>query len=86
MAEQSSFKFDIGDSVTVNLVNLTPTLWNKPGKVVGRYGRNDWIPRAHDTVVTTTPWLELMYTVLVDGSDSPTIVEESCLKPAATPA
>ncbi len=79
MAEQTNFRFNIGDRV---VVDLDPILWGKPGTVTGRYGRNQWIPREHDTVVTTVPWPELMYTVLVDGSDAPTIVEESRLRPA----
>lgn len=79
MVGQANFKFNVGDRV---VVNLNPIFWGKLGTVTGRYGRHDWIPREHDTVVTTVPWPELMYTVLVDGSDSPTIAEESCLRPS----
>jgi hypothetical protein len=48
------------------------------GTVTGQYGRYDYIPRENGTVLATTPWTELMYTVKLDNG-AEEIVEESRL-------
>ena len=79
MVSKDAFKFDIGDRVVI--FDATPH--NRlVGTITGRYGRYDNIPREHDTVVATTPWLELMYTVTLDDGKEATelIQQESGLK------
>jgi hypothetical protein len=68
------FSFAVGDRVA----NVFPINSGKIGTVTGQYGRYDNIPRETDTVLATTPWTDLMYTVKWDrgGED---IVEESRL-------
>lgn len=81
-----NFQFNIGNRV--QLFTPDPMRHGKQGIIVGRYGRNDNIPRLRDTVLATTPWLELMYTVLLDGqdliNDNPEIIEESDLRAITT--
>lgn len=80
-----SCKFQIGDRVVVAGSGGYPPFWAKRGgEVTGRYDLHDSIPRKRDTVLATTPWPELMYTVQFDdqGDDEdPTIVNESWLVP-----
>ena len=80
------FQFNIGDRV--QFFTYDPMLNGKRGVIEGRYGRHDNIPRKRDTVVATTPWTELMYTVYLDdqdpATDDPVIVEESDLRAITT--
>jgi hypothetical protein len=79
MASQGTFKFDKGDRVVI--FDATPDN-RRAGAVTGRYGRFDDIPRQHDTVLATSPWPELMYTIKLDDGKEPAelIQQESGLK------
>ncbi len=76
-----NFKFAIGDRVAVVFQVFDN---GRIGTITGYYGRHDNIPRETDTVLATTPWPELMYTVRCDDGDPLDMIrEESSLMPLA---
>ena len=64
----NEFKFTIGDRVAT--VRQVFDENGRVGTVTGRYSGYDNIEREHDTVLATSPWSELMYTVNFDDGDS----------------
>ena len=79
------FAYNIGDRVRITMPG---PMHGNEGAIAGCYGRTQDIPRLRDTVVATSPWLELMYSVQIDGTnpevDNPVIIEGSYLGLATT--
>ena len=64
MEKGNESEFQTGDQV---VVVFPPAAQGIRGIVAGQYGINEDIDRVTHTVLATTPWIQLMYTVKLEN-------------------